>query len=108
MNTHSDIYDRLRRCWSADTSSDPDQWEQANPAWGQCAVTACLVQDILGGDILWTMAICPDGREYSHYFNMLPIFKLNAVLLRIRVSAGWRRLPHSEWMSIAGSSSGDT
>lgn len=72
MNTHNDIYDRLRRCWSADTSSDPDHWEQANPAWGQCAVTACLVQDILGGDILWTMAICPDGREYSHYFNMLP------------------------------------
>lgn len=69
MNTHNDIYDRLRRCWSADTSSDPDHWQQANPAWGQCAVTACLVQDILGGDILWTMAICPDGREYSHYFN---------------------------------------
>jgi hypothetical protein len=49
MNTHNDIYDRLRRCWSADTWSDPDHWEQANPAWGQCAVTACLVQDIRWG-----------------------------------------------------------
>ena len=72
METHNDIYMRLRRCWSAETSSDPDRWTQANPAWGQCAVTACLLQDELGGEILWTKAICPDRQEYSHYFNLLP------------------------------------
>ena len=32
-------------------------------------------------------------------------FALGADRLRIRASAGWRRSPHNEWMSIAGSSS---
>ncbi len=39
----------LERCWSADTSADPDGWSPENPAWGQCAVTALVVQDRFGG-----------------------------------------------------------
>ena len=61
----------LSFCWSADTSSDPDAWSAHNPAWGQCAVTAVVVQDLLGGEIVWTEAVLPDGRHISHYFNLI-------------------------------------
>lgn len=63
------LRDDLKKAWSRETSSDPDSWTPENPAWGQCAVTACAVQDKLGGNIIWAMARLPDGRELSHYFN---------------------------------------
>jgi hypothetical protein len=57
----------LAAAWGSDTSSDPAGWTAANAAWGQCAVTALLVQDKLGGDLLRCAA--PGG---SHYWNRLP------------------------------------
>lgn len=53
----------LRRAWCADTSACPD-WKRENPSEGQCAVTALVVQDDLGGDILRTTV-----RGDSHYLN---------------------------------------
>ena len=61
----------LRAAWRRDTSSDPSNWSEENPAWGQCAVTACAIQDILGGEIIWAEASLPDGSTVSHYFNKL-------------------------------------
>lgn len=60
---------RLQKAWSAATTSDPAHWTTANPAWGQCAVTACAVQDEIGGEVVWAEAQLPDGRRISHYFN---------------------------------------
>jgi hypothetical protein len=57
----------LRTAWNADTSSDPTAWSASNPAWGQCAITALVVQDELGGELL--RAAAPGG---SHYWNRLP------------------------------------
>jgi hypothetical protein len=57
----------LRCSWSVDTSADPERWMAASPAWGQCAVSALIVQDHLGGALLRCPA--PGG---SHYFNVLP------------------------------------
>jgi len=71
MESQRQIYERIRKCWGPDTSSDPNGWRQSNPAWGQCAVTACIVQDLLGGEILWTKAVSPDNQEHSHYFNVI-------------------------------------
>jgi hypothetical protein len=51
----------LRRCWSLDTSS---QWLPENPARGQCNVTALVVCDHFGGEILKT----PVGEEW-HFYN---------------------------------------
>jgi hypothetical protein len=65
------LRDRLRLAWSADTSSEPQAWTAANPAWGQCAVTACLVEDLVGGEVVWAEAKLPDGRRISHYFNRI-------------------------------------
>lgn len=58
----------LYEAWSKETSSDPENWTPDNPALGQCAVSALIIQDILGGDLLW-MKI--NGE--SHYWNRLPI-----------------------------------
>jgi hypothetical protein len=60
----------LRTCWSADTSAS-SEWSADNCARGQCAVTACVVQDYLGGDILNTVATLPNGETVSHYFNLI-------------------------------------
>lgn len=57
----------LQIAWSANTSSDPTAWSANNPAWGQCAVTALVVQDELGGELLRAAA-----RGGSHYWNRLP------------------------------------
>ncbi|MFD4407838.1 hypothetical protein ACFWPH_34275, partial [Nocardia sp. NPDC058499] len=36
---------------------------------GQCAVTACVVNDYLGGDVFNTVATLPGGETVSHYLN---------------------------------------
>jgi hypothetical protein len=42
----------LRAAWSRETSEDPDEWSPANPSRGQCAVTALVIRELLGGEIL--------------------------------------------------------
>jgi hypothetical protein len=56
----------IQEAWSADTSM-ADDWTPENPAKGQCAVTALVVQDLLGGKLLRAVV---EGE--SHYFNQLP------------------------------------
>lgn len=58
----------FEKAWTRETSSDPD-WSPENPALGQCAVTACVVQDVIGGDIVWCDVALPGGKTVSHYFN---------------------------------------
>jgi len=60
----------FRQAWKRETSSDQKNWSPDNPAWGQCAVTACAVQDMIGGEIVWAQAVLPGGKKISHYFNM--------------------------------------
>lgn len=61
----------LSAAWCAATSYDAARWTAQNPAYGQCAVTACVVQDYLGGDIVWAEALQPDGQKISHFFNRI-------------------------------------
>ena len=58
---------RFRDAWHADTSFAPADWSPDNPAFGQCAVTALIVQDLFGGELL---RACIAGG--SHYWNLLP------------------------------------
>lgn len=46
-----DLRHHLEHVWSAETSAY-DAWRPDQPSRGQCAVTAAIVQDIFGGDIL--------------------------------------------------------
>ena len=66
---HSALEEAIKRSWTKETSSDPENWSEGNPAWGQCAVTALVVNDYLGGRVVWAEALLPDGRKISHYFN---------------------------------------
>ena len=56
----------LLNSWGIDTcySKDIAKWTQQAPSTGQCAITALVVQDYLGGIIL-------RNREYNHYWVSL-------------------------------------
>jgi len=61
----------IRASWGRDTSDDPDEWSEENPARGQCAVTALLIRDLLGGEIL-VANVLRDGRRIErHAWNRL-------------------------------------
>jgi hypothetical protein len=66
----SELEKALLSSWLKETSLDPENWTPQNPAWGQCAVTACVVQDYLGGEIVWAEVI-DRGKTISHYFNKI-------------------------------------
>lgn len=53
----------LRRSWSRETGK---QWTEDNPAAGQCNVTALLVHELFGGELLKTPL--PEG---DHFYNRL-------------------------------------
>jgi len=69
MINESNLESALMKSWIRETSSDPSNWNEQNPSWGQCAVTSLVVNDYLGGEIIWANAKLPDGRDLSHYFN---------------------------------------
>ena len=58
----------IRLSWTKETcvSSLQHSWNEENPALGQCAVTALIVNDYLGGKIMRCM--CESG---SHYYNLI-------------------------------------
>lgn len=56
----------IQDAWCRETSSEPDVWSADNPSWGQCAITALVVQDGLGGALLRGTV-----RGISHYWNLL-------------------------------------
>lgn len=64
-------FDLLKRAWNRSTSASPDEWSPSNRARGQCAITAVVVQDAYGGNLIRTMVTKPDGTEESHYANLL-------------------------------------
>jgi hypothetical protein len=61
----------LRKSWSKETSYCPNDWANSNPSFGQCAVSALVVNDYLGGEIVWADALLPSGQMISHYFNVI-------------------------------------
>jgi hypothetical protein len=65
--TVSDLTAALAESWSRDTSADPTGWSDENRAWGQCAVTALIVQDYVEGSLLRG-----EVGPISHYWNVLP------------------------------------
>lgn len=64
------LCDLFAKAWSKETASPSCQaaWSPENPAFGQCAVTALCLQDMLGG----TLQRCVVEGFGSHYFNHLP------------------------------------
>lgn len=75
---------KLEQCWDRKTTH-PDwkkSWTETNPSVGQCYITALIVQDIFGGELLFTIKGLSHQRESgkragdvfgsSHIWNRLP------------------------------------
>ncbi|MFZ3584427.1 YunG family protein [Loktanella sp. DJP18] len=63
------IHNMVAALWSAETSQNPEVWSAQNPPLGQCAVTACLMQDLFDLPVVRGYAILPSGDRESHYWN---------------------------------------
>ncbi len=57
------IREALDKAWSLETAV---QWSVENPANGQCNVTAAVIHDVFGGDILRTRY-----PQFWHYYNRI-------------------------------------
>jgi hypothetical protein len=66
------LEDAIRGAWSLETSDEPEDWTPENPAVGQCAVTARVVRDYLGGDFLVAGVVLEGRRVNRHAWNRLP------------------------------------
>ena len=59
----SSVRKALDSAWSLQSAV---QWSEENPANGQCNVTAAVIHDLYGGDILRTRY-----PEFWHYYNRI-------------------------------------
>ncbi|WP_206956212.1 YunG family protein [Trinickia acidisoli] len=64
--TPVDLYRVISRLWSGDTSSPTNAWSLSNPAQNHCSVTALVVQDYFGGEILSTRT-----SGGTHFYNVV-------------------------------------
>jgi hypothetical protein len=69
--TLGDLEAAIRASWSAETSDVPERWTSENPAYQQCDVTARVLRDYLGGEVL-VAGVALDGRRDRHAWNRLP------------------------------------
>jgi hypothetical protein len=70
----------IRDSWCLESCDPTDAplWTTANPSRGQCAVTALVVHDLMGGQLLEAEVQLPDGtRQGFHYWNRLAGFELD-------------------------------
>ncbi|AEM84258.1 YunG family protein [Streptomyces violaceusniger] len=70
-----DLDSALRASWAADTCSPDDLarsgWQPENPAWGHCDITALIVNDVFGGDLM-AGEVHSDGVQHGfHMWNRL-------------------------------------
>jgi hypothetical protein len=68
---------RLRQAWTAETSTEPGRWSRQDPAMGQGAATACIVQDLIGGTIVEAVAATAGGERVSHFYNEIDGFPVD-------------------------------
>ena len=70
----AELFAVVREAWDAATCDPVDlPWSPANPSRGQCGVTALVLNDHLGGDLLVAEVTYDDGsRQGFHTWNRLP------------------------------------
>lgn len=102
------VEDALRGAWSLETCdpTDAETWTPENPSLGQCAVTALVIHDLVGGQLLEAEVRKADGsRQGFHYWNRLP--GLDIDLTRAQFVADEQiqpphliaRLPEQPWLA---------
>lgn len=68
----ADVERAIRASWSPATCDPVDlaDWSSSNSARGQCGVTALVLQDLFGGELLMAEVRHADGgRQGVHYWN---------------------------------------
>mgnify|MGYP001558468168 CR=1 FL=1 len=57
----------FKKAWSRETTFADvyDEWSQENKAFGQCLVTAAIINDLYGGRLIY-------DKNNKHYWNELP------------------------------------
>ena len=91
-----ELYRRLARAWSSETGS---KWRHDNPACGQCSVTALVVQDMLGGEILKTNV----GGAW-HFYNRIEGRRWDLTVSQFSTPIGYDDLPSSRHEALADTS----
>ncbi|MEV5139581.1 hypothetical protein ACFZB6_28985 [Streptomyces syringium] len=69
----SDIENAVRSSWSADTCTPEfrSHWSPDNPARDQCGVTAMVLNDLLGGELIRGEVHVNGERTDYHWWNRL-------------------------------------
>jgi len=69
----TDIEAAVRSSWGADTTTPAHraQWNPGNPARDQCGVTAMVVNDLLGGELIRGEVRVDGVRVDYHWWNRL-------------------------------------
>ena len=64
----------FQSAWGADTCypDSREEWTPQNPARDQCGMTALVVQDVLGGDLVLAEVHVNGTQVGHHYWNRLP------------------------------------
>jgi hypothetical protein len=72
--TLAEVEQAVREAWASDTCDPHDLADLSadNPARGQCGVTALVVQDLLGGDLVLGEVHVAGTRTGAHWWNRLP------------------------------------
>ncbi|HVB42681.1 MAG TPA: hypothetical protein VNF47_08255 [Streptosporangiaceae bacterium] len=69
----TEIEHAVRRSWSADTCPPESraEWSPGNPARGQCGVTAMVLNDLLGGELIRGEVLVDGEHRDYHWWNRL-------------------------------------
>lgn len=94
--TEAELRERLGSAWSPRTATT---WREDNPALGQCSVTALVVQDVLGGDLLKTRV---DGAW--HFYNRIAGSRLDLTSSQFAGPIAYDDLPSDREEVIADTS----
>ncbi|WP_117208367.1 YunG family protein [Allorhizocola rhizosphaerae] len=70
----ADLVEAIRRSWDEQTCDPVDlPWSPDNPSRGQCGVTALVLHDLLGGDlVVGEVRYASGDRQGWHTWNRLP------------------------------------
>jgi hypothetical protein len=88
-----ELYHRLTRAWSSETGNE---WRQDNPASGQCSVTALVVHDVFGGEILKTTVA-----GAWHFYNRIDGRRWDLTVSQFSTPIGYDDLPSSRQEALA-------
>jgi hypothetical protein len=91
-----DLYQRLRRSWSVETGR---HWRPDNPASGQCGVTALVVHDELGGEILKT-----DVNGAWHFYNRTGDQRIDFTMSQFDSPISYDDIPSSREVALSDGS----